>query len=134
MQRKPNAALKKSENAPHLPAQGAPSRASSLRSVERLLALCLFALFLSGCGYRLGPVNGNPAGSRSIQVNLFENKTWEPRLSEPLATALRRDLQRDGTFRLATKGDADIIVDGGLPFFRPHSCRESPGRSPAPQR
>jgi hypothetical protein len=69
-------------------------------------------LLFAGCGYQLGPTNGIPAGSRSVQVNLFQNTTWEPRLSEPVATSLRRWIQRDGTYRLATQGDADIIVDG----------------------
>jgi hypothetical protein len=52
------------------------------------------------------------AGARSIQINLFQNKTWEPRLSEPLATSLRRYVQRDGTYTLATDGSASIVVDG----------------------
>lgn len=73
---------------------------------------------MAGCvGYRLGPTNGMPAGSRSVQVNLFQNETWEPRLSEPVATSLRRTLQQDGTYRLATRGDADIVVDGVITEF-----------------
>jgi hypothetical protein len=72
----------------------------------------------SGCaGYRLGPTNGLVAGSRSVQVNLFQNETWEPRLTEPVATSLRRILQQDGTYRLATRGDADIIIEGTITEF-----------------
>lgn len=52
------------------------------------------------------------AGSRSVQINLFRNDTWEPRLSEPVATALRRAIQRDGTYTLATDGSAAVTVDG----------------------
>jgi hypothetical protein len=84
------------------------------------LALCAFALVAVsvGCaGYRLGPTNGMPAGSRSVQVKLFQNETWEPRLSEPVATSLRRSIQQDGTFRLDTKGDADIILEGTITEF-----------------
>jgi hypothetical protein len=58
------------------------------------------------------------AGSRSIQINLFQNQTWEPRLSEPLATSLRRWIQRDGTYRLDTQGDADVVVDGAIVEFQ----------------
>jgi hypothetical protein len=57
------------------------------------------------------------AGSRSIQINLFQNKTWEPRLSEPIATAVRRAIQRDGTYQLDTKGGGDIVVDGVITEF-----------------
>jgi len=79
----------------------------------------LVVLIFSGCaGYRLGPTNGIVAGSRSVQVNLFENKTWEPRLTEPLATSLRRTIQRDGTYKLDTHGNGDIIVDGVITEFR----------------
>ena len=42
----------------------------------------------AGCaGYRLGPTNGTPARSRSVEVALFPNRTLEPRLSEPVAQA-----------------------------------------------
>lgn len=92
---------------------------SRLRSVNTLLTAGLLLCFLCGCaGYKLGPTNGLPAGSRSIQINLFRNDTWEPRLTEPLATALRRAVQRDGTYKLNTKGDGDIVVDGVITEFK----------------
>ena len=96
------------------------SSAPSKPRRNRFLALCAFALVtLSvGCaGYRLGPTNGMSAGARSVQVKLFQNETWEPRLSEPVATSLRRTIQQDGTFRLDTKGDADIILEGTITEF-----------------
>lgn len=81
-------------------------------------ALLVFSLLLSSCaGYRLGPTNGMVAGSRSIQVVFFQNETPEPRLAEPVATALRRALQQDGTFRLATREGGDYLVEGALVEF-----------------
>ena len=91
-----------------------------LRSSQRIpFALAIFlSLFSTGCaGYRLGPTNGLEAGARSIQINLFRNDTLEPRLTEPVATAIRRQVQRDGTYRLATQGDGDIVVDGLITEF-----------------
>jgi hypothetical protein len=79
--------------------------------------ILLFTGFAGCAGYRLGPTNGAPAGSRSLQVNMFRNETWEPRLSEPVATSLRRWVQRDGTYRLATQNDADVILSGELVEF-----------------
>ena len=95
------------------------SALSRLRNVSlSFLLVSLLAVISAGCaGYRLGPTNGVPAGSRSVQVNLFKNETWEPRLSEPVATSLRRILQQDGTYRLATRGDADIILEGTITEF-----------------
>lgn len=75
----------------------------------------LLGLLLSGCaGYRLGPTNGVRAGERSIQINPFLNKTIEPRLSEAVAISLRKNLQRDGTYRLNTHNEGDIIVTGAI--------------------
>ncbi len=80
-----------------------------------LLCLGLAGFGLGGCaGYRVGPTNGQAAGARSIQVNPFQNETKEPRLIEPVVSALRKSLQQDGTFRLNTRGEGDIIVNGVL--------------------
>jgi hypothetical protein len=107
MQKKPDDASMKSRSA----------RCDRPRRNSALAALCVL-VFLAGCaGYQLGPTNGVPAGSRAVQVNLFRNDTWEPRLSEPVAISLRRWIQRDGTYRLATRGDADIVVDGIITEF-----------------
>lgn len=79
------------------------------------LAVACAAVVLAGCaGYTLGPTNGLSAGVRSVRIDLFVNRTQEPRLAEPVAIALRRQLQQDGTYKLATHGEADIVVDGVL--------------------
>jgi hypothetical protein len=57
------------------------------------------------------------AGSRSLQVNLFQNDTLQPRLTEAVATSIRRGIQRDGTFRLATQDDGDWIMNGKILTF-----------------
>jgi hypothetical protein len=69
----------------------------------------------SGCaGYRLGPANGLAAGAKSVQVNPFNNQTLEPRLGDAVTAQLRKQLQRDGTYRLATRDDGDIVVSGTI--------------------
>ncbi|MBI4326661.1 MAG: hypothetical protein HY674_15565 [Chloroflexi bacterium] len=83
-----------------------------------MLGLGLWLLGWGGCAaYRLGPTNGSAAGAKSIQVNLFQNETPEPRLIEAVGTALRRNLQQDGTYRLNTRGDGDIVVKGVITGF-----------------
>src|SRR5689334_7372513 len=80
-----------------------------------LLALAALLPLLAGCaGYRLGPTNGMAAGSRSIQVNPFHNRTIEPRLIESIAFALRKQLQQDGTYTLDTDHAGDVIVSGSI--------------------
>lgn len=83
-------------------------------------ALILFAIcFLSGCaGYRLGPSNGLVAGEKSIQINPFVNQTFEPRLSEPITLEIRKRVQQDGTYRLATHDDGDVVVSGTIVDYK----------------
>jgi hypothetical protein len=50
------------------------------------------------------------AGDRSLQVNPVANSTPEPRLGPAVSQALRKQIQRDGTFHLNTHGDGDIAV------------------------
>jgi hypothetical protein len=79
-----------------------------------LLASCL-ALVLCGCaGYKLGPSNNLAAGEKSVQITPFANKTLEPRLGDAVTGALRKELQRDGTYRLATREAGDIVVNGTI--------------------
>lgn len=83
------------------------------RPVQLLLATLL--LLSSGCaGYRLGPTAGFSAGARSVRVRPFANHTLEPRLPESLDIALRETIQHDGTYRLSTRGSADILLSGTL--------------------
>lgn len=73
----------------------------------------MLALALCGCaGYRLGPTNGETAGEKSVEIKPFVNQTLEPRLGDAVTAALRRNLQHDGTYRLASHGTADITVTG----------------------
>ncbi|MGA2750626.1 MAG: LptE family protein [Verrucomicrobiota bacterium] len=84
----------------------------------RRALLCILALALAGCaGYKLGPVGGIAAGSRSIAVKPFANQTREPRLTEYLANSMRKQLQQDGTYHLETGGGADIVVTGEIVRF-----------------
>jgi hypothetical protein len=79
------------------------------------LLVSLVALGGSGCaGYKLGPVNGLAAREKSVQVNPFANQTLEPRLTDAVTSQLRKQLQRDGTYQLASHNDGDIVVSGSV--------------------
>ena len=81
----------------------------------RLLFTVGAAAVLGGCaGYRLGPTGGQVAGEKSVQILPFANRTPEARLADAVTAALRKELQRDGTFRLVTHDPGDIIVSGAL--------------------
>jgi lipopolysaccharide assembly LptE-like protein len=75
-------------------------------------ALCAAAFLSGGCaGYHLGPVNGETAGDKSVEVVPFNNQTLQPRLGDAVTQALREQLQTDGTYHLA-RGAGDIVVSG----------------------
>ena len=84
--------------------------------------LWLLALGLMGCaGYQLGPTNGVAAREKSVQIQPFANQTLEPRLTDAVTSQLRKQLQHDGTYRLATQGEADIIVSGVITNYYRHA-------------
>jgi hypothetical protein len=84
-------------------------------NLRRWLLVGLVALGGSGCaGYKLGPVNGMTAREKSVQINPFANETLEPRLGDAVTAQLRKQLQRDGTFQLASHNDGDIVVSGAV--------------------
>jgi hypothetical protein len=58
-----------------------------------------------------------PAGSRTVRVKVLSNQTEEPRLIEAVTAALRKRFQQDGTFKLATHGEADVVVSGVITRF-----------------
>ncbi len=76
-------------------------------------------LLVTGCaGYQLGPTGGRTAGSQSLEIAPFTNETKEARVLDPLTTALRRRTQEDGTFKLATQNDGDILLTGIVTDYR----------------
>ncbi|HWF18942.1 MAG TPA: LptE family protein [Verrucomicrobiae bacterium] len=86
-------------------------------SLWRLCALAL--LFTAGCaGYHLGPTAGQVAGARSIQIAPFVNRTLEPRLSQYVMMSLRKNLMQDGTYRLDTHDEGDVILTGEIKTYQ----------------
>src|SRR5712671_1041958 len=84
-------------------------------TLQRFNALTLLTagLLLSGCaGYKLGPTNGVVARDKSVQINPFSDQTLQPRVTDAVAQQLRKELQRDGTYKIATHNDGDIILSG----------------------
>ena len=90
-----------------------------MRKLVWLWAGAMATLLLAGCaGYTLGPTNGTTAGAQSVQIEPFVNKTLEPRLNDYVMNSLRMRLQRDGTYRVNTHGDGDIIFSGEITGYR----------------
>ena len=94
---------------------GAPSRCRTCGPTARLLLVAAALLASSGCaGYRLGPTSGVAAGEKSVAISPFANQTLQPRLTDAVTAQMRKELQRDGTYQLASGQDADIQVSGTI--------------------
>ncbi len=80
----------------------------------------LAVFFLAGCaGYRLGPVNDAVSGDKTVEVQPFNNLTFQPRLGEAVTQGLRERLQVDGTYRLATREPGDLVITGVIRSYEP---------------
>ncbi len=71
----------------------------------------LMASFLAGggcAGYRVGSML--PDDVTSVYVATVENRSNEPLLESDVTRALLRQLQQDGSLRIATENEADAIL------------------------
>ena len=98
-----------------------------MRGLRLLLAGCCAAALCGCAGYQLGPTGGQTAGGRTVQIVPFTNRTPEPRLGDAVTAALRKEVQRDGTFRLATRDAGDVVVSGELTGYRRGEVSFVPG-------
>ena len=81
-----------------------------------LTAALAATLALAGCaGYQIdGAKPAVLANVRTISVPMFRNDTLHPR-AEAIATSAAADaIVRDGTYRLASSGDADAVLEGTI--------------------
>jgi outer membrane lipopolysaccharide assembly protein LptE/RlpB len=84
--------------------------------VKNFVAVLLAALGLSGCaGYHIGNVKPHYLeGINSIAVPTFHNQTFQPHIEVLLTNTVIKQLQQDGTFRIANIHDADATLKGTI--------------------
>jgi len=97
-----------------------------MRLMSLLGGCCVLAGLTACAGYKLGPANGFRAGEKSLKVVPFANQTIEPRLGEATTAALRKQIQRDGTYHLSTGADADVVVTGEVINLNRHRLANQP--------
>ncbi len=80
--------------------------------MKAIFAAVLACFVLGGClGYHVGPVK--PYYLRDIHtiaVPTFENKTLLPHIEVLVTDTVIKQLQQDGTFQIARKGDEDATL------------------------
>src|SRR3989442_882031 len=81
-------------------------------------AALLAVLALAACGYHLAGTGAVvPEGARTIRIELFTNRTHETGLEVRLHRAVEDQFRRQGTLRVATDGDADLVLSGTIRSF-----------------
>lgn len=79
----------------------------------KLLPAALAAFLFAGCaGYQLGDIKPTPmANVKTIAVQNFKNITLEPRVEVLMANVVIKQIQQDGTYKIAREQDADAILE-----------------------
>jgi hypothetical protein len=92
--------------------------------MAKLMCLFGFLLGLTGClGYRAG--SSLPAGVTSVYVRSFINRTGEPDVETAVTRAAVREFQKDGSLRMASVDEADVIVEATVTDLRLEPLRYS---------
>lgn len=92
--------------------------------MKRLFTLCLVLLMLVSCGYRLGGFKRSSLRHvNTYCVDMFENHTTFPNVAMQLTTALSDNMQRDGTYSLASRDKADVRIVGQVRCVQAGSLR-----------
>jgi len=82
--------------------------------MTRILLLSL-TLCVAGCGYHLGGIKPTPMRRvTTVAVPTFKNNTLLPRIEAQTADAVAKQFQQDGTYRLESSDQADVIVEGTI--------------------
>lgn len=84
--------------------------------IARVFSAVLASALFAGCaGYHMGSIKPTPmAKVQTIAVPSFHNLTLEPRVEVLLANAIIKQLQQDGTYRVADEKSADAVLEGTL--------------------
>src|SRR5688500_6421423 len=79
----------------------------------RIVPLITILLSFAGCaGYQIGPIKPKFMEKvRTIAVPSAKNDTLAPRVEVLVANPVIKQIQQDGTFRIARENDADAILE-----------------------
>jgi Lipopolysaccharide-assembly len=97
----------------------------------KFLLAAVAAFTLAGCaGYHAGPIKPTPMAKVStIAVQTFKNDTLEPRIEVLIADGVIKQIQQDGTYKIAREDVADVILDGTLEEIERRPARSVRGNA-----
>jgi hypothetical protein len=94
----------------------------------RFTALVALLAGLTGCAYKIGPIKPKlMEGINSIAVPSFKNDTLEPRIEVLMANSVIKQIQQDGTYKIAREKEADALLEGTLDEIQRRPARSVRG-------
>jgi hypothetical protein len=89
------------------------NRRDRIAGTMLVIQLTLIGLLAFGCaGYRIGPVTKR--NFNSIAVPMFRNTTLVPQIEAQVSNAVIQRLQQDGSLRIESESQADVILKGTI--------------------
>ncbi len=91
-----------------------PTPATTRRRLPAIITLLCLLLGTGCAGYRIGSIKPNfMQGINSIAVPTFRNDTLIPRIEVLVSDTVIRQIQEDGTYKVASSDDtADAVLEG----------------------
>ena len=84
-----------------------------------LLSFSISCFLFSGCGYHLvGMGSSLPPHLKTISIPVFKNTSSQPEIHRELTSAVLEAFISDGRLKVAKKGNADLIMDATLIFYK----------------
>jgi len=91
-------------------------------SITVLCSIVCSCLLFSGCaGYHIGPVTQR--SFQTVSVPMFRNRTLRPQLEAQITNAIIKGLQEDGSLRIESEPDADVVLDGDIIRYERNTLR-----------
>jgi hypothetical protein len=80
---------------------------------QRTVLFLSLAGMLTGCaGYHLGSLLKD--NYRTVAVVMLKNKTLQPQIEQQVSNAIIKEFQRDGTLKVVSAADADVVMSGEI--------------------
>jgi hypothetical protein len=89
-------------------------------------------LLLTGCaGYRVGSLLKEDY--RTVAVVMLKNQTLQPQIESQISNAIIKQFQSDGTLRVVSVNDADLVMSGEITAYNRRDVRTARADSGTPR-
>lgn len=98
--------------------------ASTWRHGAMMAGLVLLTLLVTGCGYAAKPVY--PQDVQSVQVPIFQNRSFYRGLEFDLTEALIKEIELRTPYKVVSHASADTVLEGTIVAVNQHRLSRRP--------